>query len=138
MTNIFQKRQLRRVRRSFAFTQKDLCKLLGLKSTNYLTKIENGLRRPSHHILSRLSLIFDIPVFAFIPDIVEQALAQVHENTQKMREELTSKTDSKSKRKIELLDAIMSRMAVNQHKQIYDNPVSDHKDPWDSLFDSRG
>jgi transcriptional regulator with XRE-family HTH domain len=117
MINIFHSRQLRRIRRAFALTQKDLAFLLGIRNTNYITKLENGHRRPSHHILSRLTLIFDAPPHIFIPDIVDQAIASVHENTLRMRKELSDKTDRKSKRKVELLDAIMSRMAVSQYIQ---------------------
>jgi transcriptional regulator with XRE-family HTH domain len=116
MTNIFNLRQLRRIRRAFALTQNELAQLLGLRSSNYITKLETGKRRPSHSILSRLTLIFDMPADIFIPDIVEQAIIQVHENTLNMRRDLEHKSDKKSKRKLELLDAIMSRMAVNQHK----------------------
>jgi transcriptional regulator with XRE-family HTH domain len=116
MNNIFHLRHIRRLRRAFALTQKELAKLLGLRNSNYITKLETGKRKPSHHIISRLTLIFDQPHHIFIPDIVEQAISSVHENTLKMRKELSNKSDKKSKRKIELLDAIMSRMAVNQHK----------------------
>jgi transcriptional regulator with XRE-family HTH domain len=116
MTNIFKSRQLRRLRRAFAFTQKELGAILGLRQTSYITKLENGLRKPSHHILARLMIIFGKPAEVFIPDIVQRALESVHENTLLMRKELINKSDKKSQRKLELLDSILNRLSTNQHK----------------------
>lgn len=129
MKNIFHLRRLRLLRRAFALTQKDLALLLGLRNGNYITKLENGLRKPSHSILSRLIIIFDKPAKTFIPDIVEQAMIAVHDNTLKMKGKISDRSDKKAVRQLELLNAIMSRMATNQHKNNkYDNNVTGDKD----------
>jgi transcriptional regulator with XRE-family HTH domain len=129
MINIFYQRRLRQLRRFFALTQTELSKLLGLRSKDTIAKLEAGTRSPSSDLLHKLTVVFDRPIEFFIPKDVERGLEVVAKNTKKMRAEFEEKKDAKSKRKVELLDAIMSRMAVNQHKsKKYDLDVNRGQD----------
>jgi transcriptional regulator with XRE-family HTH domain len=129
MINIFYQRRLRQLRRFFALTQTELSKLLGLRGKDTIAKLEAGKRSPSSDLLHRLTLVFDRPFDFFIPSDVEKGIQEVAKNTTKMKHSLSEKSDTKSKRKVELLDAIMSRMAVNQHKsKNYDLDVNRGQD----------
>jgi transcriptional regulator with XRE-family HTH domain len=115
MSNIFYQMRLRRLRKLFGFTQTELAKLLGLRGKEAIAKIETGKRSPSSELLYRLTLIFDKPLQYFIPTQVKKGEEEVAMKTEEMVKELEGKDDKKSKSKLALLEAINSRMAVNQH-----------------------
>jgi transcriptional regulator with XRE-family HTH domain len=121
MNHNYRTHKLRNLRRIHGLTQKELSGLLGLKS-NSIAKLESGIRHPSSEVLMKLKIIFDKPDKDFIPDILEEALHHLSDGAHKLRNQIIDKTDKKSKRKVELLDAILSRLALHQHK----NPSSLH------------
>jgi transcriptional regulator with XRE-family HTH domain len=130
--------RIRRLRRGFGLSQKDLASLLGQKGRGGIGKLENEAATPTLSVLGKLSVIFDKPMEYFRSDLLERAWSEVADHTIAFKEKLLGKKGGKTERKQELVDAIMSRMAVSQHiEKQYDHPVTGPEDTRPGLPDSR-
>lgn len=120
MNQYFRSQALRSFRRAHNLTQADLAHLLGLKSTDHITKMERGEREPSRDVLLKLKLIYGKEESELIPQLVEEAADALWYAVQELKHRLLGRNDNRSKRKMELLDSISSRLALRQHvaKQI--------------------
>lgn len=58
---------LRRLRRSYGFTQKEIANILGFKSRTQLSRVERGERTPRLEQLVRARILFRTPISELIP-----------------------------------------------------------------------
>ena len=108
----FYKQKLRRLRRSYALTQKDLANLLGVKSPDYIAKLEKGLRRPSTGIVMRLVILFDLAITSLFPDVHEEASVELDKLVRSQVQQLAGTSSLRNKRKLEFYEAILSKLAL--------------------------
>jgi DNA-binding XRE family transcriptional regulator len=59
--------RVRRYRKSAQLSQRELARLIGLRSQGVVSEIEAGLKRPSLLVALASSLIFDAPLFDLYP-----------------------------------------------------------------------
>ena len=116
MNQYFRSHALRSFRRAHNLTQSDLAHLLGLKGTDHVAKMERGEREPSRDVLLKLKLIFGKPEDELVPSVVEEAADALWYAVQELRNRLIGRNDHRSKRKMELLDSISSRLALRPHE----------------------
>ena len=116
MLNHFRAHRLKAFRKSYRLTQGELGEMVGL-SADQIARIESGRRRPSIEALLKIKLIFGKPDEDIIPETFMKAVDHVWFMAQKLRSAILFNTDRRSKRKVELFDAILSRLALFAHQQ---------------------
>lgn len=101
--------RLKKHRRAWALSQRELAMLLGGKSRVAVTLYETQRRKPSLEALISFELIFGSPVHSLFPSLALAVARTVRKNAVRMREGLCAKSDAASVRKCRLLDDLITR-----------------------------
>jgi transcriptional regulator with XRE-family HTH domain len=119
--NIFESQKLRKLRRQYSLTQKELAELLGGVGEKMLGRIERGRKAVNIELLHKVKFVFGLPSKYFTKTSYDKAINEVFEGIQTLKGRWRGKSDPVSKQKQELLEAIEGRMTLEEHRQdIYD------------------
>ena len=77
---------LRKYRRERGLKQKDVARILGLKSTSRISKWENGSCIPSVKNVLKLSILYRVMVYALFIDLVRLLKNEIRESEEKNSE----------------------------------------------------
>jgi transcriptional regulator with XRE-family HTH domain len=97
---------VRRERRSWGLSQKEVAQILGLKSRTQVSRLEHGLAQPTAEQLLALQLLFGLTARQLFPRLSEQARDRVLIGIRSMMDE---ETTLRAKRKNTLLRQINAR-----------------------------
>ena len=100
---------LRRHRRAWGLTQRELASLVGLKSHAHLSRIEYGKRPPSLEAALACQVIFGIPPDALFPHVYNFVEERTMRNMSKEYQRLEHTTKPTEMRKRELYGLAQSR-----------------------------
>lgn len=100
---------LRRERRGWGLTQKELAKLLGMNSRTHVSKIEHGKRKPSVEFLIASLVLFGASIEDLYPSLYSHIEEEVLREASTLLETLAGNGSPKAARKRELLDAALRR-----------------------------
>lgn len=100
---------LRRERRKWALTQKDLVFLLGKSCPAHMSRLEHGKRPPSAHILIACEMLFGVPAQSIFPKIYADIEECVLAHAATLFETLENDPGSEAIKKKELLSALLKR-----------------------------
>jgi transcriptional regulator with XRE-family HTH domain len=127
--NIFESQKLKKLRRQYSLSQKELAELLGGVSEKMLGRIERGRKAINIDLLHKVKFVFGLPSKYFTKASYDKAMNEVFEGIQNLKGKWSGKSDPVSKQKQELLQAIEGRMALEEHRQdIYDKDGNSLKD----------
>lgn len=100
---------LRTHRRVWGLTQPDLAALIGFKSANHISRIENGKRDPTVEVAFACQVIFGIPPSAMFPRIHALVEEKTMQNIYRLHLALSQTTSLSGLRKRELLSLALKR-----------------------------
>jgi len=104
---------LRRERRTWGLSQKELARLLGFRSRAYVSALERGLAMPSARVLIALSLIFGMNAGQLFPQLTEETEGEVLRSAAALVEAMDADATLRATRKITLLRQIPSRAVMS-------------------------
>jgi len=107
---------VRRNRRQWGLTQRELAELLGLSSSGAVSRIEHSKRRPSTATLIACSIVFGLVTPDLFPILHVEIEEAVLGTAKELYERLETKNDKQSERKQKLLKDILAR-AIKRHDQ---------------------
>ena len=100
---------LRRHRRAWGLTQREIASLVGLRSTAHVSRIEHGKRPPSLEAALACQVIFGIPPDALFPHVYHFVEEKTMRNVYKEHRRLENTTKPVEIRKRELYALALSR-----------------------------
>lgn len=100
---------LRKARREWALTQKELSFLLGRKSASSVSRLEQCERNPCAAILFACEVLLERPPRALFPKLYAQIEEQVLIRAAKLYEALEKESSKEALRKKEFLSAVLKR-----------------------------
>jgi transcriptional regulator with XRE-family HTH domain len=102
---------VRRYRRAWALTQRELAALIGELSPDSVSAYERLANRPAYEALIALELIFGAQAHDLFPSIGLAVIRAVMDNAVLLRDSLLARSDTVSQRKRRLLDDLIIRSA---------------------------
>jgi hypothetical protein len=102
---------VRRYRRGWALSQRELATLIGRASEDSVGCYERLANMPRHEALIALEFIFGVHAHDLFPAMGLSVVRVVLGNAVSLRETLTTKSDAASVRKRRLLDDLITRSA---------------------------
>lgn len=100
---------LRKHRRKWALSQRELAELLGGTARSRISQYERLVRAPSTEALIGLEFIFGEPPHGLFPGVGLSVIRAVLGNAVILRDEVLAKSDAVSARKRHLLDSLITR-----------------------------
>jgi len=107
---------VRRNRRRWGLTQRELALLLGLSSSTAVSRIERSKRTPSTATLIACSIIFGLSVPELFPHLQEEIEEAVLGTAKDLYEQLDEKNNKQWELKHKLLKDILARV-IKHHNQ---------------------
>ena len=108
---------LRTHRRVWGLTQPDLASLLGFKSANHISRIENGKRDPTVEVAFACQVIFGIPPSQMFPQVYTLVEDRIMWNIYELHSALEKTTSLSGLRKRELCELALKR-AVSKPRHL--------------------
>lgn len=105
---------LRRERRKWGLTQRDLAQLVGLKSRARISDLEQGSCLPTAEQLLAFQLIFGMTAPQLFPHLAAEEEASVLGNAATIMKSMESNLTLRAKRKHDCLRQIQSRAVMSQ------------------------
>lgn len=100
---------LRMHRRLWGLNQRELCRLLGIKSSETISRIENGKHKPSMRTALACEVLFGVSPSAMFPSMYEHVEERVMRDVYQLHEVLGKSTRSSDARKRELFSGALDR-----------------------------
>lgn len=107
---------VRRNRRRWGLTQRELALLLGLSSSTAVSRIERSKRTPSTATLIACSIVFGLSVPELFPLLQKEIEEAVLGTAKDLYEQLDAKNDKQWELKRKLFKEILARV-IKQHNQ---------------------
>jgi transcriptional regulator with XRE-family HTH domain len=109
---------VRTLRRSYCLTQKELAFLIGEVGREAIQRLESGRKKLNLKSLHKLSVVFDLKYKEINSKELESFEIEVVDSTIELSKALEGKVDSRNKRKLELLNRLMSKAALSEHTDL--------------------
>lgn len=100
---------LRTQRRTWGLTQKELAGLLGLKSREHLSRLENGKRSPTIRSAFACEVLFGLTPSAMFPNTYALSEGRLVRRVRRLHATLERTKSASSARKLELVIAALMR-----------------------------
>jgi len=100
---------LRRERRSWGFSQRELAELLGFNERSSLSRIEHGKRTPGLEIALACATLFGVSLGELFPQLALEVGERLRDRIAKLRKGLVQTTNRSALRKQELLEFALRR-----------------------------
>jgi len=106
---------LRRERRAWGLTQRELAELLGCRCPKQLSRIERDVRPPSMRVLVASKILFGCPARRIFPRLYDEVEELVIRNAYRLHQRLEDNQSAGAMRKKAFLEEVLNR-AVNRTK----------------------
>jgi transcriptional regulator with XRE-family HTH domain len=100
-------------RKRWGFSQADLARLLGVKASTTISRLEGGSRLPDLRIALCVEIIFGVPIRELFPKWTDEIEVRLLERANDFYEELQGNASPLTKVKLDFLEAIFERTGAN-------------------------
>ena len=104
---------IRRERRKWGLTQREVARLIGVTSSAHVSALERGITRPSAEVLLALQMLFGMTAAQLFPQVVQRAQAKVMTEAAAMLDDPIPTMSLRTQRKHTLLRQIPSRAIMS-------------------------
>ena len=108
---------LRTHRRRWGLTQRELARLLGLKSGTQVSRLERGTRKPTFPIVVACVVIFGVQGGELFPAIMNEVEEAVMVRAYDLYLDLQGNASNAVKTKLDLLEAMLARAKAKTDEQ---------------------
>lgn len=108
---------LRTHRRRWALTQPELARLLGFKSAQHISRVENGQENLGVHALFGCEIIFGNHPKDIFPKLYDEIEQEIVRNVYELQQELEADTSEKGKLKQALFTEALARALMSSKQE---------------------